>query len=71
MLRKLLKNKPLETFKDIETIPAEMLEHDIFVKMPSKREYTIKAKIIQRYKAEPRIVVPEIYRPLSKKTFPM
>lgn len=48
-----------ETFKNIETIPVEMLEHDIFVKMPPKREYTIKAKIIHRCKAEPRIVVPE------------
>lgn len=48
-----------ETFGEIETIPEEMLEHDIFVKMPPKKKYTIKAKVIRIRKAEPHIVIPE------------
>ncbi|MBI5195245.1 MAG: hypothetical protein HZA10_02865 [Nitrospirae bacterium] len=48
-----------ETYKYKEIIPEEMLEHDIFVKMPPKKKYTIKAKIVCVRKAEPQIVIPE------------
>jgi hypothetical protein len=48
-----------ETFGEIETIPEEMLEHDIFIKMPPKRRRTVKFKIKSIRKAKPRIVIPE------------
>lgn len=48
-----------ETYKFREIIPEEMLEHDIFVKMPPKKKYTIKVKITRIRKAEPRIVIPD------------
>jgi len=48
-----------ETYKYKETIPEEMIEHDIFVKMPPKKRYIVKAKIVRIRKAEPRIVIPE------------
>lgn len=48
-----------ETYKYKESIPEEMIEHDIFVKMPPKKKYIIKAKITSVRKAEPRIVIPE------------
>ena len=48
-----------ETYKDRAPIAEEMIEHDIFVKMPPKKKYTIKAKITRIRKAEPRIVIPD------------
>src|SRR4030043_853239 len=48
-----------ETYKHKKLIPEEMLEHDIFVKMPPKKKYSIKAKITRIRKAEPRIVIPD------------
>jgi len=48
-----------ETYKSKEIIPEEMLEHDIVVKMPPKRKFSIKARITCIRKAEPRIVIPE------------
>lgn len=46
-----------ETFKTEETIPVEMLEHDVYVRMSPIRKYSIKAKITKIAKAEPRIVI--------------
>ncbi|MBI4848298.1 MAG: hypothetical protein HY808_06960 [Nitrospirae bacterium] len=48
-----------ETYKSAGVIPEEMLEHDIFVKMPPKRRRTVKFKIRSIRKAKPRIVIPE------------
>jgi hypothetical protein len=48
-----------ETYKERVTIAEEMIEHDIFVKMPPKKKYTIKAKITRIRKAEPCIVIPD------------
>lgn len=48
-----------ETYKDRITIAEEMIEHDIYVKMPPKKRYSIKAKITSIRKAEPSIVTPE------------
>ncbi len=49
----------MRTTKYGESISEEMLEHDIFIKMPPKKKYTIKAKTIRIRKAEPRIVLDE------------
>lgn len=47
-----------ETFKGgEETIPVEILEHDVYVRMSPVRKYSIKAKITKITKAEPRIVI--------------
>jgi hypothetical protein len=48
-----------ETYKDRVTIAEEMIEHDIYVQMPPKKRFSVKAKIIGIRKAEPRIVTPE------------
>ncbi len=48
-----------ETYKYREIIPEEMIEHDIFVKMPPKRRRTVKFKIRRIRRAKPRIVIPE------------
>ncbi|RJQ49758.1 MAG: hypothetical protein C4538_01550 [Nitrospiraceae bacterium] len=48
-----------ETYRSAEVIPEEMLEHDIFVKMPPKRRRTVKFKIRRIRKAKPRIFIPE------------
>lgn len=48
-----------ETYGSEDLIPEEMLEHDIFVKMPPKRRRTVKFKIRSIRKAKPRIVIPE------------
>jgi len=49
-----------ETFRDIQKISEEMLEHDIVVKMSPKRRFLIKAKIKKIRKAEPQhIIIPE------------
>jgi hypothetical protein len=48
-----------ETYKYIEAISEEMIEHDIFVKMPPKRRRTVTFKIKSIRKAKPRIVIPE------------
>lgn len=42
-----------------ELIPEEMIEHDIFVKMPPKRRRAVKFKIKCIRRAKPRIVIPE------------
>jgi len=52
---------PSETYKDREIIAEEMVEHDIYVKMPPKRRRTVKFKIQHIRKAKPRIVIPENY----------
>jgi hypothetical protein len=48
-----------ETYKDGVTTAEEMIEHDVYVQMPPKKRYSIKAKIIGIRKAKPRIVAPE------------
>ncbi len=48
-----------ETYNSEGVIPEEMLEHDVFVKMPPKRRRTVKFKIRSIRKAKPRIVIPE------------
>jgi len=48
-----------ETFCDIESMPEEMIEHDITFRMSPKRKYFIKAKITKIRKAEPQAVIPE------------
>lgn len=42
-----------------EIIPEEMLEFDVFVRMPPVKEYTIRVKIKSVEKAIPHIVEPE------------
>lgn len=49
-----------ETYKNKEIFTDEMIEHDIYVKMPPIKKYSIKAKITRIRKAEPRIVLPEM-----------
>ena len=44
---------------DIESMPEEMIEHDITIRMSHKRKYFIKAKITKIRKAEPQVVIPE------------
>lgn len=64
MQRKVLKNKPKrvspvsenETYKHKEFIPEEMIEHDIFVKMPPKRKRTVKFKIRRIRRAKPNLL---------------
>lgn len=49
-----------ETYKNKEIFTDEMIEHDIYVKMPPRKKYSIKAKITRIRKAEPRIIIPEM-----------
>ena len=49
-----LKEKAVEA-----TIPEEMMEYDVFVRMPPIKEYTIRVKIKSVEEAIPRIVEPE------------
>jgi len=58
-LESVFPNVEKETSKSKEIIPDEMLEHDIVVKMPPKRKFSIKARIRRIRKAEPRVVIPE------------
>ena len=48
-----------ETFSDRPLISEEMLEHDIIVKVPSKKRFFIKANITRIKKAKPQIIIPE------------
>lgn len=50
-----------ETYKNKEIFTDEMIEHDIYVKMPPKRRRTVQFKIQHIRKAKPRIVIPENY----------
>lgn len=49
-----------ETYKTKEFFTEEMIEHDIYVKMPPRKKYSIKARITRIRKAVPRIVIPEM-----------
>jgi hypothetical protein len=49
-----------ETFKQKQEVYDTMIEHDIFIKMPPRKKYSVKAKITCIRKAEPRIVAPEM-----------
>jgi hypothetical protein len=40
-------------------IPAEMLEHDVVLRMPPKRQYTIQLEVKRVIRAEPKIVEPD------------
>lgn len=54
--------EPLLSWEEIdnyERFSEEILEHDIVVKMPPKRKFTVKAQIRCVKKAEPKIVTPE------------
>lgn len=42
-----------------EALPEEMMEYDVFVRMPPLRDYTIRVKIKSVEKAIPRVVEPE------------
>lgn len=42
-----------------EMILASMIEHDIYVRMPPKKKYTVEIIINSIKKAEPRVVDPE------------
>lgn len=48
-----------ETFRYQETISEEMLEHDVVVKMPSLKRFSIMGRIARIRKATPKIVVSE------------
>ena len=42
-----------------ERIPDDMLEYDVVVRMPPKREYSVVIKVVSREKAVSRIVEPD------------
>ena len=44
----------METILD-ERIPDDMLEYDVVVRMPPKRTYSLKVKVVSREKAKPLI----------------
>jgi hypothetical protein len=48
-----------ETYKSKETPQEQPIEHDLFVNMPPKTKYMVKATIVKTIKATPRIVIPD------------
>lgn len=63
MTRKILKNKPLEIKSEAsltgEAIPEELFEHDIVMRIPPKKKYTIELTVKNIRKGELRFVSPE------------
>ncbi len=39
--------------------PADIVDHPPIVRMPPKRQYTVKVRITKVRKAEPRVVAPD------------
>ena len=47
----------MDIFKYDGSIKEEILAHDVIIRMPSKKKYYIKAKIVCVRKAEPKIIL--------------
>lgn len=48
-----------ETYREESGVSDEFIEHDLYIVMEPKKQYTVRARITSVKKAGPRIVIPE------------